>query len=320
MTKPLIADPAPASTGAGARGARRGGAGAVGLVLGGAVSVQAGAAVAALLLPRAGVAGVVTLRLVIAALLLLVVCRPRLRGHTARDWLVVGAFGVALAGMNALIYQAIERIPLGVAVTVEVLGPLVLSVITGRRASSWLWAALALGGVVLLGRGGVDGLDPAGIGFAVGAAAMWAAYILLSARTGARFPKANGLALAMTVAAILTLPWGVTASGAALLDPVTAGLGAAVAVLSSVLPYTLELLALRRMPTSTFAVLMSLGPAIAALAGYLVLDQALAPVQLLAIGLVIAATAGAVHTSNNNELRPNPAPLGDQQTSAGFQS
>ncbi len=200
--------------------------------------------------------------------------------------------------MNALIYQAIERIPLGVAVTVEVLGPLTLSVITGRRTSSWLWVAIALGGVVLLGRGGLGGLDPVGVGFALAAAVMWAAYILLSARIGARFPKADGLALAMTAAAALTLPWGVVAaSGAVLLDPFTVGLGAAVAVLSSVLPYTLELLALRRMPTSTFAVLMSLGPAIAALAGFLVLDQALTAIQVLAIGLVIAASAGAVHTS-----------------------
>ena len=277
------------------------------LVLCGAVSVQSGAAVAALLFPRAGVAGVVTMRLVIAAVALLAVCRPRLRGYTRRDWLTVSAFGVALAGMNALIYQAIERIPLGVAVTVEVLGPLVLSVVAGRRVSSWLWAVLALGGVVLLGRGGLDSLDPVGVGFAVAAATMWAAYILLSARTGSRFPGADGLALAMTVAAVLTLPWGVAASGTALLDPVTISLGAAVAVLSSVLPYTLELFALRRMPTSTFAVLMSLGPAIAALAGYLVLDQALAPVQLLAIGLVIAASAGAVHTSKLRCARTSTA-------------
>lgn len=272
----------------------------MGLVLGGAISVQVGAAVAALLFPRAGVAGVVTLRLVIAAVVLLAVARPRLRGHHRSDWLAVAAFGVALAGMNALIYQAIERIPLGVAVTVEVLGPLVLSVVTGRRASSLLWAALALGGVVLLARGGVDGgLDLAGVGFAAGAAAMWAAYILLSARVGSRFPGADGLAMAMTVAAGLTLPWGLLSSGPALLDPVTLGLGAAVALLSSVLPYTLELFALRRMPTSTFAVLMSLGPAFAALAGYLVLDQALAAAQLLAVGLVVAACAGAVRTTRS---------------------
>jgi inner membrane transporter RhtA len=272
----------------------------VALVLGGAVSVQSGAAVAALLFPRAGVAGVVTLRLVIAAVVLLAVARPALHGHHRSDWLAVGAFGMALAGMNVLIYQAIERIPLGVAVTVEVLGPLVLSVITGRRASSWLWAALALGGVVLLARGGsaVDDLDLVGIGFAAGAAAMWAAYIVCSARVGARYPKADGLALAMAVAAALTLPWGLVSAGSAMLDPVTVGLGAAVALLSSVLPYTLELLALRRLPTSTFAVLMSLGPALAALAGYLVLGQALTPVQLIAIGLVVTASAGAVRTAD----------------------
>jgi inner membrane transporter RhtA len=273
------------------------------LVLCGAVSVQSGAAVAALLFPRAGVAGVVTMRLVIAAVALLAVCRPRLRGYTRADWLTIAAFGVALAGMNALIYQAIERIPLGVAITIEVLGPLVLSVMARRRASSWLWATLALGGVILLGRGGIDDLDPAGVGYALAAAVMWAAYIVLSARTGSRFPKADGLALAMAVAAVLTLPWGITASGAALLDPITIGLAAAVAVLSSVLPYTLELLALRRLPTSTFAMLMSLGPAIAALAGYLVLGQRLTPLQFLAVGLVIVASAGAVRTSNLREDR-----------------
>jgi inner membrane transporter RhtA len=273
------------------------------LVLCGAVSVQSGAAVAALLFPRAGVVGVVTMRLVIAAVALLAVCRPRLRGYTRADWLTIAAFGVALAGMNALIYQAIERIPLGVAITIEVLGPLVLSVMARRRASSWLWATLALGGVILLGRGGIDDLDPAGVGYALAAAVMWAAYIVLSARTGSRFPKADGLALAMAVAAVLTLPWGITASGAALLDPITIGLAAAVAVLSSVLPYTLELLALRRLPTSTFAMLMSLGPAIAALAGYLVLGQRLTPLQFLAVGLVIVASAGAVRTSNLREDR-----------------
>ena len=288
----LLASPgAPSTTQAGAQGR---GAGPVGLVLGGAISVQFGAAVAALLFPRAGVAGVVMLRLVIAAVLLTAVSRPRLRGYDRTDWLTVGGFGVALAGMNALIYEAIDRIPLGVAVTVEVLGPLVLSVVTGRRASRWLWAALALAGVTALGHGGIDGsLDLVGIAFAGAAAATWAGYILLSACVGKRFPKADGLALAMSVAAVLTLPWGVAVSGPALIDPVTIGLGAAVAVLSSVLPYTLEMLALRRMPTSTFAVLMSLGPAIAALAGYLVLSQALSLTPLLGIGLVIAASVGA---------------------------
>ena len=286
--------PSPIAANPGVRGR---GAGPVGLVLGGALSVQSGAAIAALLFPRAGVAGVVALRMTIGALVLLAVCRPRLRGYHRADWLAVGAFGVALTGMNTFIYAAIERIPLGVAVTIEVLGPLVLSVVTGRGASRWLWAALALGGVVLLGRGGLDqDLDLVGVGFAAAAAAMWAAYILFSARVGAAFPKADGLALAMAVAAGLTLPWGVVVAGSALLDPGTLGMGAAIALLSSVLPYSLELLALRRLPTSTFAVLMSLGPAVAALAGYLVLDQALAPIQLGAIALVVTASACAVRS------------------------
>lgn len=266
----------------------------VALVLGGALSTHSGGAVAATLFPRAGVLGVVTLRLAVAALLLLVVCRPRLRGHSRSDLLVVAGFGVALAGMNTLIYEAIARIPLGIAITCEVLGPLVLSVLAARRASSWLWALLALAGVAALGYGDAVGLDPAGIALALGAGAMWAAYILLSARTGARFPKADGLALAMTVAAALTVPLGIAVAGSRLLDPVTLGLGAAVALMSSALPFSLEMAALRRMPASVFAVLTGLGPAVAAVAGFVLLGQALGVVQVAGIGLVVAAGIGAV--------------------------
>lgn len=176
-------------------------------------------------------------------------------------------FGVAMAAMNGLFYQSVARIPLGPAVTLEVLGPLTLSVLASRRAVNLVWAALALAGVFLLGGGGFSGLDPLGVAFALAAGAMWAAYIVFSARTGRRFPQADGLALAMAVAAVLFLPLGVLESGTKLLDPTTFALGAAVAVLSSVLPYTLELLALRRLPASTFAILMSLEPALAATAG-----------------------------------------------------
>ncbi|MGW1729122.1 EamA family transporter [Streptomyces sp. NPDC002306] len=285
-----------------ARGSGR--AGAVGLVIGGVFAQQFGAAVASLLFPRAGAAGVVSLRLTLSAVVLLAVCRPVVRGHRRSDWAVVMAFGVALAGMNTLFYQAIARIPLGAAVTLEVLGPLVLSVVTARRKSGWLWAALALTGVALLGRGGLDGLNLTGSAFALGAAAMWAAYIVLSARTGSRFPKADGLALAMGVGALVSLPAGVLAAGSALVQPVSLGLGAAVALLSSVFPYTLELLALRRLHKATFAVLMSLAPAVAATAGFLVLDQDLAAPEILAILLVVTASAGAVRASTN------PAPTG----------
>ncbi|MET8407503.1 EamA family transporter [Streptomyces sp. NPDC005195] len=275
---------------------RRGGLGPVGLVLAGGVSVQFGGALAVTLMPRTGALGVVTLRLLVAAIVLMVICRPKVRGHSRADWVTVLLFGLTMAAMNGLFYQSVARIPLGPAVTLEVLGPLVLSVVASRRALNLLWAGLALGGVFLLGGGGFAGLDGAGVAFALSAGAMWAAYIVFSARTGRRFPQADGLALAMVVAAVAFLPLGVAEAGTRLLDPATVALGAAVAVLSSVLPYTLELLALRRLPASTFAILMSLEPAVAATAGFLVLHQALSVTEALAITLVIAASMGAVRT------------------------
>ncbi|MFV0132097.1 EamA family transporter [Streptomyces sp. HMX87] len=279
-------------------GTGAGSLGGIGLVLAGALSVQFGSAVAALLFPRAGALGVVALRITLAAVLLLAVCRPRLRGHDRGDWAVAACFGLALGGMNILFYQAIDRIPLGPAVTLEVLGPLLLSVAVARRAVSLVWAGLALAGVFLLGlgRGGFGALDPVGAGYALGAGAMWAAYIVFNSRAGARFPRLDGLAVAMAVAASMSLPLGIASAGGTLLEPGVLALGLAVALLSSGLPYTLELLALRRLPASTFAVLMSVAPAIAALAGFLVLGQTLSPVQCLAVALVVAASAGAVRT------------------------
>ncbi|MFG3141916.1 DMT family transporter [Streptomyces sp. NPDC048211] len=277
-------------------GGRRAALAPVALVVAGGLSVQFGSAIAVLLMPKAGALGVVTLRLAAAALVLLVVCRPKLRGHSRADWGTVVAFGIAMGGMNTLFYQAADRIPLGAAVTLEVLGPLALSVFASRRLVNVVWAALALGGVLLLSGGGFDRLDPAGAAYALGAGVMWAAYIVFSARTGRRFPQADGLALAMVVAAVLSLPLGIMESGSKLLVPSTLGLGAAVALLSSVLPYTLELMALRRLPAPTFAILMSLEPAIAATAGFLILDQALSTTDALAIALVIGASMGAVRS------------------------
>ncbi|GGZ50425.1 EamA family transporter [Streptomyces subrutilus] len=303
-TTPVPAASAPAATPLAPPEGPAGGAarfGPVALVVSAGVSVQFGAALAVMVMPRVGAAGVVTLRLAAAALVLLLVCRPKVRGHSRADWGTVLAFGVTMAGMNGLFYQAVDRIPLGPAVTLEVLGPLALSVIVSRRLVNLLWAGLALGGVVLLsghGGGGLGfgSLDPAGAAFALGAGVMWAAYIVFSARTGRRFPQADGLALAMAVAAVLSLPLGVYEAGSDLLVPATLALGVGVALLSSVLPYTLELLALRRLPAPTFAILMSLEPAIAATAGFLVLHQALSTVDALAIALVIAASMGAVRS------------------------
>ncbi|MEU9418881.1 EamA family transporter [Streptomyces sp. NPDC051000] len=291
--------PAPNPAGTAASGGARARLGPVALVVSAGVSVQFGAALAVMIMPRAGAAGVVTLRLAAAALVLLVLCRPKVRGYKRADWTTVLWFGVTMAGMNGLFYQAIDRIPLGPAVTLEVLGPLALSVVVSRRLVNVLWAGLALAGVVLLaghGGGGFGGLDPLGAAFALGAGGMWAAYIVFSARTGRRFPQADGLALAMAVAAVLCLPLGIVEAGSDLLVPSTLALGLGVAVMSSVLPYTLELLALRKLPAPTFAILMSLEPAIAATAGFLVLHQALSALDALAIALVIAASMGAVRS------------------------
>lgn len=269
----------------------------------GALSTQFGAAVAALLFPRAGALGVVTLRLALSAVVLMLVFRPRLRGHSRGDWAVLCGFGVVLGAMNTVFYQAIERIPLGPAVTLEVLGPLALSVLTNRRPASLAWAALALGGVALLSGGGFGGLDPVGVACALGAGGLWATYILMSARAGARFPRADGLAVALTVAAVISVPVGVVSAGSRLVDPVTLGLGLAVAVMSSGLPYALDQFALRRLPAATFAVMMSLAPAVAALAGFLVLDQGLTAAQCVAIAMVIAASIGAVRTPPRSAVR-----------------
>jgi inner membrane transporter RhtA len=258
---------------------------------------EVGASIAVLLFPQVGPIGMVMLRLVFSAVILLLIARPRLRGHSREGWRAVVLFGLVLASMNALFYLALERLPLGVTVTIEVLGPLVLSIVASRRASAWLWAVVAFAGVVALGGGGWDRLDPLGVLFALGAAASWAFYILASARVGREFPRLDGLALAMTAGALVVLPFGIMDAGTALLRLDLLALGAAVAVLSSTIPYALELVALRRLPAAVFAILMSLAPATAALAGFILLGQHLSWLELVGIALVITASIGAVRAS-----------------------
>jgi inner membrane transporter RhtA len=265
------------------------------LVLGAATSVQFGAALAATLFDRLGPGGTVWLRLVFAAIILLVLWRPRLAGRSSRDLLLVAAFGLSLAVMNTGFYEALDRIPLGITVTIEFAGPLLLAVALSRRALDLLWVALAGGGILLLARGGAGGLDPVGVVFALVAAAAWAIYILLSVRVGRAWGSGTGLAVAMAVGAVVVAPVGIPDGGSALLDPVLLAQGVAVAVLSSAIPYSLELEALRRIPAGVFGVLMSLEPAIAALAGFLVLGQDLAAPELVGIGAVVVASAGAAH-------------------------
>jgi len=275
----------------------RGAAPAVLFVVVGLSCQEIGASLAVLLFPEVGPLGMVMLRLVFSAALLLAIARPTFRGYGRGDWLAVAGFGLVLATMNGLFYLALERLPLGITVTIEVLGPLVLSIVASRRASAWLWALLALAGVVALAGGGWDRLDPIGVLFALGAAASWAFYILASARVGRTFPRLDGLAWAMLIGAAIALPFGILDAGSALLRWDLVALGAAVAVLSSTIPYALELIALRRLPAAAFAILMSLAPATAALAGFLLLGQELSPWELVGIGLVIAASIGAVRAS-----------------------
>jgi inner membrane transporter RhtA len=265
------------------------------LVLLGIVSVQVGAAVAKQLFTVAGAAGTVTLRLVVAALVLVVIWRPSLRVDR-RTLLVVVTYGVVLAVMNLCFYAALARIPLGAAVTIEFLGPLAVAVAGSRRWLDGLWVLLAGVGVVLLTRV-QGGLALSGVLFALAAGACWAAYILVTAKLGSKTSDGKGLALAMVVGAVVALPFGVSSAGTAMLDPVVLAAGFAVALMSSVIPYSLELEALRRMPPRVFGILMSLEPAVAALAGLLLLGEHLKPAQWVAVCCVVIASVGATRSA-----------------------
>jgi inner membrane transporter RhtA len=278
---------------------------AVLLVLGSCASLQLGAALAAQLFGAAGPAGTTLLRLGIAALVLLAVTRPRVRSWTGRQWLAVAGFGVSLAGMNGSFYAAIDRIPLGTAVTIEFLGPLVLAAALSRRARDGSWVLLAAAGVVFLGLtdgGAGAGLDSVGVLFALVAAVFWALYILCSARVGARVPGQAGLAVAMALGALVLVPIGAPGAARAFLDPHLVLLVAGTALLASVVPYTLEFAALRRLPARVFGVLLSLEPAIATLAGWLLLGQGIGASGLVAVGVVVLASVGSTLTA-----RPAPA-------------
>jgi len=263
------------------------------LVLAAVISVQFGGALAATLIPVVGVFGSVTLRLTIAATVMLAVVRPRLRGRNTADWLVVVAFGAVLATMNVFFYGALARIPIGVVVTVEFIGPLILATVLSHRRKDLLAVAGAAVGVVLIS--GVTStpwaeIDLTGLALALAAGASWAAYIVLSGRTGARFAQLDGLAIAMTLAAVLVAPAGLVSGGSAMWTPDALWRGAGIAVLSSVLPYSLELIALRRLAANVFGILLSLEPAVAALAGLIVLGQHLRAAQLLGMACVVAAS------------------------------
>jgi inner membrane transporter RhtA len=263
------------------------------LVLGAVSSVQVGAALAKTLFDELGAGGTVFLRVLFAALVLALVWPPRLRGHGSRDLGLAVVYGLALAGMNLAFYSSIDRIPLGIAVTFEFVGPLGVAVVGSRRALDLVWVGLAAAGILLLSDLGSGDLDALGVGLALLAGTFWAAYILLSVRVGKVFPGGSGLALAMLVATVPLAPVGIAQAGSELLVPGTLLVAAGVGIMSSAIPYTLEIEALRRMPAGVFGVLMSLEPAVAAIAGYFVLGEGLVTREIAAVGLVVAASAGA---------------------------
>ncbi|MDV7245076.1 MULTISPECIES: EamA family transporter [Rhodococcus] len=265
-------------------------------VLGSVLSVQFGAAFGSTLFDTVGASGAVALRLTVAALILGILVRPRWRRWTRPQREGIIALGLALAVMNSAFYEALARLPLGTTVTIEFLGPLTLAAVLSRRLRDGVWVVAALAGVLMLGLRdtGSEALDAVGVAFALTAGAAWAGYIIAGSHLAATVPSADGLAGASIVAAVLTLPLGVISGGTALFDPHTLAVGAAVALLSSVIPYTLELRALQVMSKKVFAILIALEPAAATLAGVLVLGQVLGLQTLAAIALVVAAGIGSV--------------------------
>jgi inner membrane transporter RhtA len=278
----------------------------VSLVLTGVVSVQFGAALATTLFDDLGPAGTSLLRIGFAALIMAAVFRPAVRGLRREDARLVIAFGLTLGVMNLCFYEALDRIPLGATVTLEFIGPLGVAVWGSRRPLDLVWVAFAAIGVVILANPfGAGGLDAVGVGLAFLTGVFWATYIVLSARVGRDWPRASGLAFAMVFGTLLVAPAGIVQGGGALLEPELLGAGIVVAVMCSVIPYSFEMEALRHLPEGLFGVMMSLEPAIAAGAGFLVLGQDLAVLDLVAILFVVVASAGA--TASVKSWTPSPS-------------
>lgn len=275
----------------------------VSLVLIGIVSVQFGAAVSKGLFVDIPPVGMVLLRLATSSLILLALARPRLAGRTATDWRPVLALGLVLGAMNWAFYESFARIPLGVAVTIEFVGPLAVAAMGRRRPRDLVWVSLAALGIVLFGAGPTK-IDILGFGLALLAGGCWAVYIVSTAATGRRWAGVDGLALASTVATLAIAPFAVAAAGERLLEPRLLVLGALVGLLSSVIPYSLEMVALRSLPPRVFGILMSLEPAMAALVAAVLLHEWLTPLQLLAMACVTAASVGATRTTSNRDADP----------------
>ena len=277
------------------------------LVLVAIASVQTGSALARRLIDDVGAPGVTLLRVALAGLVLLVALRPPVRTWSRDAWRATLVLGAAMAGMNLAFYLALRTVPLGIAVTVEFVGPLLLALVQTRRLLDLVWAALAATGVVLLGVDTTSGVPLSGLALALVAGLFWAAYIVASARVGQALPGIDGLAVALAVAAVLVLPFGVGGASTVVGRPSLLVTAVAVALLSSVLAYGLELVALRRLSTRVFGILMSLEPAAAALSGLVVLGETLGARQLAALVLVSLASAGVTLAGRRDAVPPPTA-------------
>ncbi|EJL02180.1 integral membrane protein, DUF6 family [Pseudomonas fluorescens Q2-87] len=272
----------------------------VALLLIAMASIQSGASLAKSMFAEVGAQGTTTLRLIFASIIMLVLLRPWRAKLTAQSLRTVIVYGMALGGMNFLFYMSLRTVPLGIAVALEFTGPLAVAIYASRRAIDFLWIALAVIGLLLLiptGTAGT-GIDLAGAGYALGAGACWALYILFGQKAGAD----NGVqtaALGVMIAALFVAPIGIIHAGAALLTPSLIPVAIGVALLSTALPYTLEMISLTRMPARTFGTLMSVEPAIGALSGLVFLHEYLSLAQWLAIGCIILASVGATLTMAN---------------------
>jgi inner membrane transporter RhtA len=278
----------------------------VGLAVGAMAIIQLGIALSEPLLQEVGPSGVVALRLLVAAAVLWALTRPALRGRARHDVWAAIALGACCGAQTLAFFAAVDRIPLGVAVTIEFLGPLAVGLAGSRRGRDAVWIAAAAAGVALLTLGPAGGLDPTGLALAAGAAVCWAGYIVLTQRVGARWSGLEGLAVSLAVAAVLTLGPGVATAGTHLLEPEVLAAGAGLAMLAPLVPYALEMCALRRLPTGLFGVLMSLEPAFGAVLGFALLGQHLGLAAVAAIALILVAGLGSTLSSSPRGTSAGP--------------
>lgn len=261
------------------------------------ISVQCGAAIAKTLFPAIGAAGTASMRIGVSALILLLAYRPNLKAITADQWKIVIPYGMALGAMNLIFYLAIERIHIGLAVTLEFIGPLLVAIIGSKRLIDYCWVLLAALGIVLIAPWTNDRLDILGVVFALLAGALWAAYIVLGGKISKIMNGGQAVSTGMLFAAILILPFGFLENGLTNLTPKLFGMGVALALLSSAIPFTLEMKALGQLPPRTFSILMSLEPAAASVCAFIFLQENLSLYEVLAVICVVIASAGSTLTA-----------------------